>query len=347
MKKILIRLDADAKTGLGHLYRSLAIAGELKKNGFRPIFLSGLNSRAEQEISQNGFDFLVFNPIMNEEDNIRFAAKKANAELIFIDKLYPYSAVFVQELKIRYKTVLFHNDCEGSLHADAFILPAAHSPEEMIAKYRNRASGQFFYGADYVVLSEQARQMAETAKVTKKYPNKICISTGGSDPEGIMIGILKALSQKRFQNFTIKALPGSNFMHEKALNRLIPELPPEIEISRFNMKDFTDTQCAFTTFGVLSYELIHAGIPLLSTAHALPNATGSKNMEQRCKCLKDLGMFKNLTTGVILKEFDAFIRDRELQEFLKKNAEQLIDGKGAQRTAQIQASLLSGNLYKI
>ena len=39
-QNIIIRTDGDNKIGLGHIYRSLYLAKELKKNKFNVIFLS-------------------------------------------------------------------------------------------------------------------------------------------------------------------------------------------------------------------------------------------------------------------------------------------------------------------
>jgi UDP-2,4-diacetamido-2,4,6-trideoxy-beta-L-altropyranose hydrolase len=336
---ILIRLDADQKTGLGHLYRSLAIADELKKTNVNPVFIIGKSRTAEKEIKKHAFEYRILNHSISEEEKIRCAISDTDAKLLFIDKLYPYTAEFIGELKKTLKTAMFHNDCKGTSRADAFILPSAHSPQALIDNYQKVKELHFYYGPQYVVLNPAAIETAKKARITPKQENKICITTGGSDPEGLMIGILNALNKQDFSNYEIKALIGSNFIHREALEKLLPKLQTSIKCIDFDINEFTDAGCALATFGVSTYELMHAGIPILSTAHAEANATGSKNAEIRHHCLKDIGLFKNMTQKEFLSAFTAFINDTELKIRIGKNAKALIDGKGAQRTAKILAEL--------
>jgi spore coat polysaccharide biosynthesis predicted glycosyltransferase SpsG len=341
MKKfsILIRLDADAKTGLGHLSRSIAIAGFLKNEQTEPIFLTNGDNYAKELIKNKGFQHLGCNAQMNEEEKLLYTADKIKPALIFIDKLYPYTKDFILKLKQISKTVIFHTNCEGNLFADAFILPSAHSDEHIIRNHLKHGKNKFYYGPDYVVISEKAKSMARVRSTTKIRKNKICISTGGSDPEGLMTKILPAINKLKLNDYEIKALIGNNFMHREALNKIIPKLQSSIQCVAFDINEFTDTGCALATFGVLTYELIHAGIPILSVAHAEANARGSKNAEMRYRCLKDIGLFKNMTQKEFISEFETFIHDTDLQKQISQNTKQLIDGKGAERTAKILTEL--------
>lgn len=337
MKTVFFRLDAGAQTGLGHLFRCISIAKKLRDiANYHPIFLISENDFTISELKKFNLVFILKPENKTEEQFLFEIAEKKYGSLLFIDKIYPYTSNFILNLKVHIKIVMFHNICEGSYLADIFILPSAHTDFSIIENPVWKTCPAIFYqGAEYVVINEEAielKKKRETASIVEK---KIVITTGGSDPKGILIQILDWLKDETFSDLKIIGLYGSAFIEMNKLEELKPKLPEFISVQEYSFKEITDTEVILSTFGVSTYEFMFAGIPIFSISHALANAIGSKNIEKRYNALSDFGLFSDITKETFIRNLVNFVSNKSLHKVLSENGKKLIDGKGGQRVAEI------------
>ena len=143
------------------------------------------------------------------------------------------------------------------------------------------------------------------------------------------------MNKLEFDNIKIKALPGSSFIKKDELESLKPVLHKNIQIKPFNYGDLLDSKIVISTFGVTTYELIYSGIPVISIAHADPNARGSQILSNKFPVIQNLGHVDNLTydhfTSVILNS----VENKDLFTSFRKICSNLIDGKGSIRIKNI------------
>lgn len=197
----------------------------------------------------------------------------------------------------------------------------------------DKSEVQFFHGSDFIIINQEIQKVKIKRKKKKVEHNllKIVVTTGGSDPEAVLLKILNWLSDNTFSNIDICVLKGQAFMHSPNLELLIPKLASNIRVVNYNSNELIDADIAVSTFGVSTYELMYLGIPVLSIGHAEPNARGSYLIESRYKALIDLGIIDKLSKDSFVESLQSVINSSELRNDLVKRGNKIVDGKGLDR----------------
>jgi len=347
MQTIFIRLDANKKVGLGHLFRSISIANEIRKQNNNVHFLISDDEIAKYEITKSGFKFLLKEIKQTEETFLTETVKKNKADLIFIDKIYPFSPKFILELKKHIKVALFHNLCEGAYFSDIFILPSAHTDNNIVNSEKWKSNSLRYYsGAKYIVLNKNTLELKKKRDNINIKKNKVVIITGGSDSGGVLLKILPWINSSDLDNIEFVALKGVVYKNNEELNRLSKNFKSLLKIKDYNLNDIAEAEIVIATFGVSIYELFYAGIPVLSIGHAPANANGSKNIEHRYNALIDFGYVNDLEKNTFVTKLKNIIADKKALNIIAKNGEKLIDNKGVERVANILLNYNENNTNK-
>lgn len=334
--RVLIRLDADPKTGMGHLTRSLSIANQIRSistGKIEILFLTGRDGFTLKTLASHNFNYFLKKETESEESFLFRAVKEVEAQVLFIDKIFPYPGKLIKKIKGILTVVMFHNICEGSYFSDLFILPTLHSPDDLLTDQRWAKNGvQFYHGNKYIVLNEQILTLDKKAG-TKPEVARIVISTGGSDPKGILIKLLNWLCGEDNMGIEITALTGQLFIHQKELDALKSDLPEYIRLKNYSSGLLQGNDLAICTFGLTTYELMYLGVPVLSIGHQLSNALGSRILEDRHKAVIDLGCIDDLSKEKLLFTLHDLLNDKKRLAELSQTGMHLLDGKGACRVA--------------
>lgn len=340
--RILFRLDGNAKVGLGHLHRSIAIANALQKLSATKnpeiYFLSERDVLLEKVCAENNYPVHEKHEDVSEEHFILDAIEKIGGDVIFLDKIYAYTPEFIQSLKQRLKVLMFHNVCEGGFSADTFVLPAAHIESAILEDERWKNSEIHFYqGPEYIVLNEKVKKNSSNTLKIKAWSEKIniVVSTGGSDPEGVLFYLLEWMDGFQRSDVSVTFLIGEAFAHQEKLSKLKLQLPPHLKVVPYDFMQWLEADLAISTFGVTTYELMHLGIPVLCIGHALQNAKRSHILAQRYQATVDLGYFKDVQKEVFLTQLNYYTDNYNQRQLLRQRARGLVDGKGAERVAQL------------
>jgi spore coat polysaccharide biosynthesis predicted glycosyltransferase SpsG len=341
--KIIFRVDAYPEIGLGHFVRSIAIALELKKNiNLKIVFAGEYSAYSLNELKGNNVNFISPGLSENEEDFMLRFLDSEKPNLIFIDNLFNYSATFLHEVKGKAKVILFQNLCDGKYQADAFILPSAHHPVEII----NDAGWQkndveFYHGFDYIPVNDHIKNII-LHEPWSASGHKISLTTGGSDPRGVMLQMISWLMKNDYSDIHFVVLPGENFILKKELENLKQKTPVNFIFKKFNYSDLESSDLAICTFGVTSYELIYLGIPFISIGHAENNARGSRILSGKLPFMKDLGLIDDLQEDVFHAQLKDFLSNPTLKTEFRETSRTLMDGKGINRIIGI----ILNQLYK-
>jgi spore coat polysaccharide biosynthesis predicted glycosyltransferase SpsG len=329
-------MDAGPDVGLGHLNRSIAIARRLKKNYSETdiCFLTNENQFSTDLLSQNGFQYILQEK-KSEETSITDAVKNIHTDVLFIDKLFPYRPAFIREIRKHTRVCMFHNLCDGAFECNQFILPASHINDKVLQDKRwTTGKVKLFEGFPYIVLNDKILTLKRKSNINT-HPMHIVLTTGGSDPKGVMIQLLKYLVDFEIKNIKITALIGEIFSHIDEIENLRGNLCHNISIIPFNYTDFANADLAVNTFGVSTYEMIYLGIPTLSIGHAKQNARGSYLFAKKYGFTQDLGLLDDLTQREFLSTLNTVITDPTKLEKMQEKSRGVIDGFGAKRVAKL------------
>ena len=336
--KILIRLDGNSETGLGHLIRGITIANTIKSlyNNIEIIFFIQDDEISKDLLEYNNYQYFLKKQNSSEEDFITKIINEINANILIIDKLYPYAPEFIQKIKRKIPILMLHNLCAGAFYTNIFILPSGHTEQSIIDDKRwKNGIVKFYDGIKYVVINESIKKVKQIRICKNLKKLKIVISTGGSDPKGVLITLLNWMREIRTDNLEIIILVGRAFLHKEKLKKIQQSLVPNFKFVPYCSEELINANIAISTFGITTYELLYLGIPTISIGHTINNAIGSRNLQKRYEAIIDLGLIDNLTEESFLFSLYDLINNENKRRRLKEISLKLIDGNGARRIADL------------
>ncbi|MCP4441338.1 MAG: UDP-2,4-diacetamido-2,4,6-trideoxy-beta-L-altropyranose hydrolase, partial [Aureispira sp.] len=228
MSKIYFRADGNSQIGLGHIFRSLALATMLK-NDFECIF-----------VIRNPLDTLkpkiqaVANLIELPEptDELEEATHLVNSylseqDIVVLDG-YHFKTSYQEVIKTAgVKLVSIDDIYECHFLSDAIINHAGGITPDY---YNNQFYTQFYLGLNYLLLRPVFLEAAQTP-YTKTDTNNIFICMGGADTNNNTIDILHKIEQKwTADDITCYVVIGQAYLHKKELENVIADSSLTIKV---------------------------------------------------------------------------------------------------------------------
>ena len=332
--KIIFRCDASSDIGLGHLTGCLAVAKELQYK--YQIIFAVVKDITNLFIRDNNFVIFLKEKDELEEvflERIKFVLKP---DIIVLDKKYPYSIDCLKEFKqSNIRTVMLDNICPGLSECNEIIFPNAHLDKNILKKYLSPARiNQVKTGPKYIILRNEILELKNKINHNLYYPPNIIITTGGADPEGILLKLIPWLKEMKLKA-NILIIIGQAFKYKDELKKIIINLPDNFKVLPYSLEEFIKADIAICTFGVSIYEMIYLQIPTICISHSRENAKSAKILKEKYKAIEDLGYFKDINKQSVDNAITKLLTDREFYRNIVKECNNLIDGKGTFRVGKL------------
>ncbi len=316
---IIIKTDGDNYIGLGHVYRMLNLAKELKKDN-KIVFLT--KSIVLKKIIPKKF---IVKKIKNDKKNLQNILDSVNPKIIIIDKLRENS----NELKIlRKKSEIIAIDYTGK---NKKIIKFGIN---MLYQKSGIQGKNCFSGFDLTILSESIRKK-NPIKISKKV-KKILVIQGGSDTPCNTPTIIESLN-KINENIQIDVIVGASFKCWKKLEKSIEKSIHQVKLfhnSKNIGKIMGENDMAITGGGMTSLELCHLGIPsIIICGASFENETSSLLATSGFGI--NLGYKKKLSKEKIAVMSKELMMNYEQRKKMNKVGVKLIDGNGTKRVSKI------------
>jgi UDP-2,4-diacetamido-2,4,6-trideoxy-beta-L-altropyranose hydrolase len=256
--KVYFRADGNAQIGLGHVFRSLALA----------------------EMLSESFDchFVIRNPLASLKTHILAVCKSivelpetedSTAETAHLLSIINKNEIIVLDgyhFRTDYQNAFKNHGvkvvCLDDIYAYHFTADVVINHAGGIAKsdYSAEKYTQFYLGLQYALLRKPFREIAKN-KVEK--PNNLFICLGGADPQNDTLDILKKVEKTGEQN-TCFLIVGGAYLHQKSLNDFLKNTTLKVELLNNLSADemiFYMNQCAraITPPSTVSYEYLSTG----------------------------------------------------------------------------------------
>ena len=319
-KKIIIRIHANEKIGMGHFFRCFNLASVLKQSmpELNIIFMVNhyLNNflQNQQIINSESFDELIDSELI----------KQQNPSLVILDS-YEISDRYLETIKQATKYLaLFddNNDLHEILPVDILIngnIYAEHlSYEQFTIPYK-------LLGPKYMILKRDY----QITPLNFDFKNKegILITSGAADPYKMLIFLYQAVRELPIKK-TIIVGPLA-LEEERNYFRAIYDNNVSIIESPSTLIDYIDQSAlVITAAGSTIYEVLARRTPLIIFQYAENQKNNAIYLEQYG--VMDLGWFSKLDAN---KLAEIIIKSYKNQDYIKKLTPlfDLIDGKGAER----------------
>jgi CMP-N-acetylneuraminic acid synthetase/spore coat polysaccharide biosynthesis predicted glycosyltransferase SpsG len=306
-KRILLRTDAAKELGMGHVYRTLALAYALARHDIT-IVLS--------EDKPLGAEFFKDYPFKVDtvKSDLEFLsyARKAKAELVVLDRL-DNLAEFVTLLGGFCKVVTFEDLGDGAEAADLLIADLYENPrvpaERQLTGVENAILAPTFETID--------RQIQFREKV-----QEVLVLFGGTDPSNLAETALRALEHIKFEGrVTIVRGLGADLIDPKAY-----DLRLKVLSNIKNMPaDMENADIALSSAGRTITELSSLGIPTICMAQNSKELTHTHTTPANGVIMLGLGKLVSVETlGAHLTEL---LENTELREKLHLRALEATKGR--------------------
>ena len=205
-KRLFIRVEGSAETGMGHLVRCLSIAAMV--SDLFEITFAGNSLFPEsilQNIKSNAFSF---KQVRSEED---FFGLLNSSDIVLLDG-YIFDSEYQRKVKgIGCKLVCIDDLHDKEMHADLVI---NHVPGVSVKDYQAANYTRFALGTDYALLRSAFLKSDDSDRVLKEI-NTLLICFGGSDPLNLTMSTLKtALKFTEFEEIRVISGPSYPFKDE-------------------------------------------------------------------------------------------------------------------------------------
>ena len=327
--RVLFRVDGGAALGMGHVYRSLAIADALRANSRAEIafLMSADHTEGLLTVSRHGYPVRVV------------AGRGHEAGLEHIRDFAP--AILINDLRTiesAYLTALSHIGATTVNLVDTLDdLETTEHYAQVIVSWMNqeRETPEGFYGGPtYAILRDQfhGRQKEVTTE-----PRMVLLSFGGSDPQGLTLKAARAL-QGLPSTVKVVAVAGPAFSYRKefeALERTLPRRVPLINEAAGHIAELMlEADVVLGSGGMSVYEIAALGTPGIVLSQ---NLREDRRMREfaRYGTVEYLGLGTEIGEDAIGAAVHALLDDVERRRQMSDRGRALVDGLGATRTAEV------------
>ncbi|HVN25595.1 MAG TPA: glycosyltransferase [Syntrophorhabdales bacterium] len=341
---LIIRVKGGPLIGMGHLYRTMAIAEAAAADSpMVVLFVHNDDVAVSTVLSKMPFQSCAVDDLSFAQDAVqhlldRYAADK-DAVCIIDSKEEMAGEIDVLQ-RSGIPVLLLDNHTRARLQADANIYPVAHFDSRSLTW--NGYTGEHLSGKEWVPISRRFLKARSTLKPFAER-NSLLVTLGGADPNRIT---LKVMEDLRGFNPDVPILvilgPACSFqeaVHKK--NELLGHRFTVIEQAT-NMEELmSEAGLAITALGTSIYELAYLGVPTIIISNYREDEPSESEL-RRLGFASPLGFHADLSEAVIGNAVEGFWNDIKIRAAMSRIALQTIDGGGAERIVEKAVGMIAG-----
>jgi UDP-2,4-diacetamido-2,4,6-trideoxy-beta-L-altropyranose hydrolase len=332
---LVVRADASAQIGWGHVMRCLALAQVWQDRGGDCIFamaepVEGLKARL---IAENIHVAALSAAPGSTSDahQVSEIARQNKARWIVVDG-YNFGEEYQRNLKESGHKLLAIDDYgrSGTCVADLILDQNAGTDESFYATHT--AGSKLLLGTRYAMLRREFKQWRNWKREIPPIGRKILVTMGGSDPENLTEHVLAALDLIAVENFELAVIVG-------AANPRISRLQAVASNSKRTIRVENDPRnipelmawadVAVSAAGSTCWEMCMLGLPAVITDVA-------ENQLPIARELSTRGMTVHVPHSIatpenIAEALTQLLRDLAARTRMSTTGNKLVDGRGADR----------------
>lgn len=329
--RILFRVDGSPAIGMGHVYRSLAIADALREISRADIAFLMTADHAEgiQTVSRYGYP-------------VRAAARAALETLV--EHVRDYSPeILVNDLPVLEKTYL-----EALSHLGATTVNLVDTLDDLekteayahvivsVMSEERETPENFYGGPAYAILRRHFRDSGPEKEIRER-PKLVLLSFGGSDPQGLTLKAARAL-QALPPSVEIVAVAGPAFSYGREFEALAAERKRKVPLIRqaegHIVELMLEADVVLGSGGMSVYEIAALGTPGIVLAQNLREESRMRAFA-RHGTVEYLGLGTDVEEDAIARAVTSLLGDAGRRREMSRRGKRLVDGLGATRAAEL------------
>ncbi len=333
--RILFRVDGGPVMGMGHVYRSLAIADALRGMSQADVafLMSADHDRGIVTVSRHGYAVRVAGDGRLETylEHIRdYAPHILINDLPVLEDRWLRALSHIGASTINLVDTL--DDLERTEHYAQVIVSVMN---------QDRETPEGFYGGPaYAILrshfQDRRKELRDEARL-------VLLSFGGGDPQGLTLLAARALAPLA-DTLELVAVAGPAFAYRNEFEALAATLPRRVplihEAGGHIAELMLEADVVVCSGGMSVYEIAALGTPGLVLAQ---NAREDARMRvfARHGTIEYLGLGTEVDEARLREALGALLRDPERRRAMSTRGRALVDGLGAARAAEVVLASVS------
>ena len=331
---LLLRADAGVHQGSGHVMRGLALAQAWQDAGGRAALLSSaLHTRLARRLADEGVACVPLQAAPGSEGDAAESASCATrlgACAVSVDS-YALGARWQRRVRPVAPLLVWDDfGTEAALCADLVLNQNAHATA---AAYAGRAPGAtLLLGTAHAVLRREFSDWLDATPATPEAAQRLLVSFGGSDPDGVTLRVLEALHAAGTA-LEVVALVGAQNPRLEALQALVDAAGPRWRLQRFTADVpglLAGVDLAVSAGGSTTWELCRMGVPtvLVTLAENQEDLSAAVHREGAAVLL---GRQQDVRGTQVAEAVAALAADADRRRRLSAAGQALVDGRGGAR----------------
>jgi UDP-2,4-diacetamido-2,4,6-trideoxy-beta-L-altropyranose hydrolase len=344
---LLIRADANAEIGVGHVMRCVALAQAWQQTGGRAVFAlaEGANELGDR-LRSEGADVVAINASTGSDEDAASTnemCRKFGAVWLVIDG-YHFGPDYHSRINARETRVLVMDDDESpkNVRCDILLNSDPRATSECYADMEHKSV--VLLGSQYALLRREFLNTNAVRADVPKIAERVLVTLGGGDAENVTLDVVEALNEVTGVNLRVTVVVGASNPNKDALQSAAERSVHNATIVSDvrNMPALmNEADLAITAGGGTCYELAFMGVPMFLI-------TTAGNHERAVKAFASgnaafaVGWFHTLSKESLAAWLQTVVSDHALRRRLVTNARNMVDGKGAERVVEAMFRVCKG-----
>lgn len=333
--RIVFRLDATKKIGIGHMMRCMALAEELIRRKEKCYFFSMITSN--ELINQLKKRKIIvekineINTFKEEMKNLLIFCKKKKIDWVVTDH-YKINSEYTKAIKNGEFKLLSIDDIAQTFYYSDIVVNQNINANNL--EIEGTEHTKFLLGTKYAMIRDELLK-----REMKKYNDpvrKILITLGGTDKDNLTLKIIKNIEEINGEAELI-VISGPYNPHYNELKKFADNASKKIDIisSPQSMLDiYLESDIAISAGGTSCYELAYFGIPNIIIAIADNQLNIAKEFDKKNVSIY-LGRKEDFSSNKIKENVLKLVNDNLLRKKMAENGRSLVDGKGKKRIVDV------------
>lgn len=354
--KVVFRVDASARMGIGHLMRCLTLAESLRERGAQLRFVcrehtGNLIALLQQKAmpvtvlpapavndANTSEDYAAWLGVTQAEDIEQTieALNGENPDWLVVDH-YGLDVEWERVLRPHVSNLLVIDDLTNRRHDCDVLLDQNYS-----AKGEQRYAGlvtdacKLLVGPRYALLRPEYRAYRKTLGARDGLVKRVLVFFGGTDPQNVTGMTLEALSHPELKHLEVDVVVGANNPHRKSIEQqVLHRQHTTLYESRPHLADLmAQADIALGAGGATTWERMCLGLPTVVVVIAENQSPAAEVL-----AAKHLIIYAGKTSAVsvndLSKEIIALISNASRLIVLSEQNELTVDGFGALRMREV------------
>ncbi len=267
--KIAIITDGNNVLGMGHVYQSVTLAGELSKkidSKCMIFFLTKSDQVVTDRLSETGFEVFRY----PSDDAILQALVREAPDRVIFDKLdVPPNLARQIKQSLNCKLIIFTNLTAANKYANMTVLAGMGRNFKNVREIDAVSGVVHYFGPKYWILRPEFFMYAKIPKEPLKQVKKIMLMFGGVDQLNLTCTVLDELLRINGGGFAILVVVGRAYTYHKELNKIVERSRmdrSDVQLVH-DLKDVAkamhQADVVFTSPGLSYYEALTVGTPVV------------------------------------------------------------------------------------